>query len=65
MKTDTYWTVYNEIDECIYDGTPLFDNKQDAIDWYGGQPFIFRPSSKIAKITVVVEELEDAVFPEE
>lgn len=56
MRISTYWTAYNEIDDCIYDGTPLFDNKQDAEDWLGGQPFICRPSTKIAQVQVTLEE---------
>ena len=56
MRISTYWTAYNEIDDCIYDGTPLFDNKQDAEDWLGGQPLICRPSTKIAQVQVTLEE---------
>ncbi len=56
MKVTAYWTAYNEIDNRIYDGTPLFDNKQDAEDWLGGQPFVCRPSTKIAQVQVTLEE---------
>jgi len=62
MRVETYYTAYNEIDDCIYDGTPVFDNKQDAVDWLGGQPFICRPSTKIAKVTITLGDTEDAVF---
>lgn len=56
MRIETYWTAYNEIDDRIYDGTPLFDNKKDAEDWLGGQPFVCRPSTKIAQVQIVLEE---------
>lgn len=56
MKIETYWTAYNEIDDRIYDGTPLFDNRKDAEDWLGGQPFVCRPSTKIAQVQIVLEE---------
>ena len=50
MKADIYWTVYNEIDDRIYDGTPLFTSQRDARDW-----MIFndgRPSSKVIRVRV-------------
>lgn len=59
MKIETYWTAYNEIDDCIYDGTPLFENRQDAEDWLGGQVFVCRPSTKIAQVKVIVEHTFD------
>jgi len=48
MKTNTYWTVYNEIDDRIYDGTPLFDNRKDAVNWFHTNDG--RPSSMVIRI---------------
>lgn len=50
MKTNTYWTVYNEIDDRIYDGTPLFDNRKDAVNWFHTNDG--RPSSMVIRIRV-------------
>lgn len=42
------WTVYNEIDECVYDGTPLFESQDEALesDWFQ------RPSSVLILVTI-------------
>jgi hypothetical protein len=50
MKTDTYWTVYNEIDDRIYDGVPLFDNRHDAVTWFHFNDG--RPSSMVIRVKV-------------
>jgi hypothetical protein len=53
MKTDiywTYWTIYNEIDDRIYDGTPLFYNRKDAVMWFHKNDG--RPSSMVIKVQV-------------
>lgn len=50
MDTNTYWTVYNEIDDRIYDGTPLFDNRKEAAIWFHANDG--RPSSMVIRIRV-------------
>ena len=62
--TRHYWTAYNEIDRKIYDGTPVFDSREDAEDWLGGQPFIYRPSTKIVEVKITYEDPTD-FFTEE
>ena len=62
--TRYYWTAYNEIDRKIYDGTAVFDSREDAEDWLGGQPFICRPSTKIVEVKITYEDPTD-FFTEE
>ena len=48
MKNDVFWTVYNEIDDQIYDGSPLFTRKDEAHTW-----MVFndgRPSSMVIRV---------------
>ncbi len=50
MKNEIFWTVYNEIDDRIYDGSPLFTQKDEARTW-----MVFndgRPSSKVIRVKV-------------
>ena len=54
MNNDTYWTVYNEIDDRIYDGTPLFDNREEAVTWFHTNDG--RPSSMVIRIRVKPED---------
>jgi len=51
MKTDNYWTVYNEVDDRIYDGTPLFIYYGAAQDWMRSNDG--RPSSKVIQVKVI------------
>ena len=47
----TYWSAYNEIDQRIYDGTPLFDNYEEAQHWLSEQVNV-RPSTGIIHVWV-------------
>jgi hypothetical protein len=45
-----YWAAYNEIDQRIYDGTPVFDSREDAQAWLSKQVNV-RPSTRITQFT--------------
>ena len=46
-----YWAAYNEIDERIYDGTPVFDSRKDAQQWLSEQVNV-RPSTRITQVNI-------------
>ena len=46
-----YWTAYNEIDQRVYDGTPLFETYDDAESWLSEQVNV-RPSTGIVFVWV-------------
>lgn len=50
----TYWSAYNEIDQRIYDGTPLFDSREDAQEWLSKQVNV-RPSTRITQLRVELQ----------
>ena len=50
----TYWAAYNEIDQRIYDGTPLFDSREDAQEWLSKQVNV-RPSTRITQLKVELQ----------
>jgi hypothetical protein len=50
----TYWSAYNEIDQRIYDGTPLFDSREDAQEWLSKQVNV-RPSTRITELKVELQ----------
>lgn len=50
MKNEIFWTVYNEIDDRIYDGVPLFNNRRDAVTWFHFNDG--RPSSMVIRVKV-------------
>ena len=50
----TYWSAYNEIDQRIYDGTPLFDSREDAQEWLSKQVNV-RPSTRITQLKVELQ----------
>lgn len=50
MKIETYYTIYNEIDDRIYDGTPVFDNREEAVVWFHKNDG--RPSSMVVKVQI-------------
>ena len=54
MTTTTMWTVYNEIDDCVYEGTPIFSSRRDAILWFHKNDG--RPSSYVVKISIKSKE---------
>lgn len=43
----TKFTIWNEIDECVYEGTPDFDTREEAKAWWEKNDG--RPSSIIIK----------------
>jgi hypothetical protein len=45
-----YYTIDNLIDECIYDGTPLFSSRKEACLWFHKNDG--RPSSVVVKVTI-------------
>lgn len=51
MKNDVFWTVYNEIDDKVYDGTPLFEYYGPAQDWMRSNDG--RPSSKLIRVKII------------
>jgi len=34
MKYTTTYTIWNEIDQTIYEGTPEFTTRDEAVDWW-------------------------------
>ena len=50
-KRQSFYTLYNEIDGIIYDGTPLFEYATDALDWWERNDK--RPSTKLVSATIV------------
>jgi len=52
LTTDmlVYYTIVNLIDECIYDGTPLFSSRKEACLWFHKNDG--RPSSVVVKVTI-------------
>jgi hypothetical protein len=47
------YTIYNEIDDTIYEGTPLFDTHNEALEWMNQNDG--RPSSRVARAFVSLE----------
>ena len=53
MKPEAYFIVYNEIDDTIYEGTPVWHNREDAVLWFHKNDG--RPSSKVLKVTIKIK----------
>lgn len=50
MEQQTFFIVYNEIDDTIYEGTPVWHNREDAVKWFHKNDG--RPSSRVLQVKI-------------